>query len=409
MLQKTPKAQVNSKPEIVNNKQVALMDPGRHRVDGEPGLYLYVSPDEQIRRWIFRYTSPVTNRVTETGLDMAAHVSLSQAKSKAQDLRKQIANGICPIHAKRTERASVVTFREACDGWIATHKSSWKGGDNSSQMNSVRVLLYDHGKALAPVPVTNITPDLIQSTLEKLWSKYPNQARRALAMFERVLDYARAKGMRTGDNPASWRGMHQYRFARARKIDRKHYSALPYEQMPSFMRELRQRQERSRGAVALEFTILTACRSGETYGAQWLEIDWDKKLWTIPKERTKQGREHTVPLSDRVMEILALQKKYANGSKFIFCGYKRTRLADKTMFNVLNNMKLPATVHGFRSSFRDFCGNETDFAREHVEETLGHAIGGAVERAYRRQAALDKRREILQAWSVYCTGRFSLK
>jgi integrase len=337
-------------------------------------------------------------------------IALTDAKAKADGLRKQIANGVCPIAARRAERANAVTFREVADAWIETHKPAWKGGDDGSQMRNAKQLLHKHGAPLAHVPVSEVTPDRVQAALDKLWRRAPNQARRALGMWERVLDYAKAKGMRCGDNAASWRGCHEYRFPRRRAIDCGHYTAMDYQQMPSFMKALRLRQQERHGAgaLALEFTVLTAARSGETYGMTWSEINWDKQLWTIPKERIKGGREHVVPLCGRAIEILRLQQQYANVSPFVFTGHNRTRLADKSMASVLHYMKVKTTCHGFRSSFRDWAGDKTNFQREHIEACLAHRVGSAVELAYRRQSALEKRREILQAWAAFCGGDAAL-
>jgi integrase len=392
-------AAVARKPQVASNREVALMPPGKWRVEREPGLYLFVSPDGQVRRWLFRFTSPVTRKVTEAGLDLAPAVSLADAKDKAGVMRKQIAAGICPIQARRTDRANAVTFLEACDGWIATHKPAWKG---ASQMKNATVLLHQHGKALAAKRVADITPDDVQVALQALWTVTPLQARRALSMWERVFDFAKAKGMRQGSNPCEWRGLMEYRFPRVRRTGRGHYRAMPYQELPAFMKALRQKQERSTGAIALEFVILTCCRTGEALGATWEEIDFDNKLWTIPASRMKAGREHTVPLSERAMELLRLQKQYTKGSEFVFTGYRRTRFAEKGLLWVLRHMNVQASVHGFRSSFRDWCGNETNFAREPVEHCLAHQVGNAVEQAYRRQDALNKRRVIMDAWSTYC-------
>jgi integrase len=392
------------KMTLSSNLHVALMPPGRHRVEGETGLYLYVSPDEQVRRWLFRFTSPATKRVTETGLDMAAAVSLSQAKAKAGDLRKQIAQGVCPIAAKRNAKAEQTTFGEAADQWIETNKPSWKHVDAGSQMTNARVLLKQHGAPLANKRVAEITTDMVETALKPLLSQTPFQARRALGMWERVFDLAKAKGWREGDNPAAWRGNMEYRFPRQRKTDRGHYAALPYEQMPEFMKALRLRQERATGAVALEFLILTCARTGEVLGMRWDEIDWDKKLWALSAERTKQGRAHTVPLSERAMAILEQQKQYRNGSEFVFTGYRQTQMDNKSLAAQLRSMKIDTTVHGFRSTFRDYMGNETNFAREPVEHCLAHRLGNSVEQAYRRQDALNKRRVILSHWAEYCAG-----
>jgi integrase len=385
----------------ITNKSIALAPAGRHHA-GTKGLYLWVSPDGQVRRWLYRYTSPVTHRVTETGFGPVTVLTLAQAKKKANDYERMIAQDICPIHAKRAERASQTTFKQACDGWIATHQSAWKNGHGGSQMRNAKLCLFTHGKPLLDKPVAQITPDMVEAALKSLWKRTPLQGRRALEMFARVLDYAKAKGMRTGDNPADWKGMHQYRFARVRKEAHGHYAAMPYEGIPAFMQELRQRQGRSTGATCLEFTILTVCRTQEALGAQWSEINWDEKLWTIPAARMKTGDTHEVPLTERVMELLALQKQYSNGSEFIFMGNCRIRVENRVMRSVLQRMGVNVTVHGFRSSFRDWCGDETNFPRERVEACLAHRVGNSVELAYRRLTALEKRREILEAWSRFC-------
>jgi integrase len=247
--------------------------------------------------------------------------------------------------------------------------------------------------------MSHITTDQIQVALSDLWTKYPNQARRALNMWERVFDYAKAKGMRQGDNPAAWRGCHEYRWPKQRHAERGHFAALPYEQIPEFMNALRQKQGRSITAYALEFVVLTVCRSGEALNMSWSEIDWDNRVWTIPKMRTKQSRQHQVPLSTRAMELLLRQKEVSNGSPYVFTGYKR-QLSAMRWF--LKDMGYTVTVHGFRSSFRDWCGDCTEFAREHVESCLGHQVGNGTELAYRRSTALEKRRAIMQAWCKFC-------
>ena len=289
--------------------------------------------------------------------------------------------------------------------WIATHQSAWKDdsrGRGGSQMRNCRLLLFTHGKPLLDKPVNSITSDMVEAAVKGLWTKYPLQGRRTLEMFARVLDYARAKGMRRGDNPADWKGCHQYRFARVRKTERGHFAALSYEQMPEFMKELRLRQGRGVGSVALEFCILTASRTGEVLGMQWSEVDWTKQTWTVPASRMKMGLEHVVPLSNRVMEILRMQQQHSSGSGFVFEGYGRTRMEARTLRSILKRMSLSITVHGFRSTFRDFCGDQTNFQREHVEACLAHRVGNSVELAYRRKTALEKRREILDAWAAHC-------
>jgi integrase len=178
---------------------------------------------------------------------------------------------------------------------------------------------------------------------------------------------------------------------------------MDYQELPGFVKELRQRQDRGTGLLALEFTILTCVRTSEALGATWAEIDFEKKLWTIPAARMKAGKEHTVPLSDRAMEILKRQKDNSC-CEYVFTGKRRTKMADRAMWNMLFRVKTSITVHGFRASFRDWAGDMTTFQREIIEECLAHQIGNDVERAYRRQTALKKRQEIMQAWSAFCAG-----
>jgi integrase len=385
--------------QTFTNRNVVFAKPGRHHT-GVTGLYLFVSPDAQVRRWIFRYTSPATKRVTEHGLGCFPAVGPNDAKSKVLDLQRQIAAGVCPIQARRIAHTTCMTFGEACEAWVETHKPGWR---SASQLKNARVLLELHGKPLWVVPVSQITPNNVQVVLAGLWSKYPIQARRVLSMWERVLDFAKAKGMRQGDNPAAWKGCHQYRWPKTRTTDHGHYAAMDYVELPEFVSKLHVRQVRSVAARALEFLILTSARTGEVINAQWSEIDWDAKVWNLAATRTKQGRAHRVPLSARAIELLAMQKQCVNGSAYVFTGNGHGPLRSKAMAWVLHNIEQTAvTVHGFRSTFRNWAGDVTNFQREHIEECLGHQIGNAVERAYRRSDALQKRRAIMEAWASYC-------
>jgi integrase len=272
-------------------------------------------------------------------------------------------------------------------------------------MRNTTLLIHTHASAIAGKPVKDITPDMVQAALNKLWARAPVQARRALGVWESVLDFAKAKGWRQGENPCVWKGCHQYRWPKRRAADRGHHAALPYEDLPAFMQQLRQKQERSTGAIALEFLILTAMRTGEVLGATWDEIDFDKKQWVIPGARMKAGKEHVVPLPDRALEILNKQRQYSGGgSQFVFTGYNRTRMAPAAMIWVLKHMGVKVTVHGFRATFRTWTGNETTFSRVTCELALAHRCGDAVELAYRRGGELAKRRALMEAWSGFCAG-----
>jgi integrase len=294
----------------LTNRNIVFATPGRTHA-GVQGLYLYVSPDRQVRRWIFRYTSPVTRRANETGLGLVPVVTLADARDKALELHRQIAKGIDPVQAKRAERKAGITFAEVADAFIATHTPSW----GPSQHWNAKHLLHGHGKRLANVPVSQVTPATMQAALNNLWARAPDQARRTLKMWERVLDYAKAKDYRSGDNPAAWKANMEYRFPRRRATEYKHFTAMPYEQVPTFMQALRQKQKYT-SAIALEFLISTATRSGEVRNMQWSEVDWEQKLWIIPATRTKTAKQHRIPLSDRAIELLALQMQRANGSSF---------------------------------------------------------------------------------------------
>jgi integrase len=268
---------------------------------------------------------------------------------------------------------------------------------------------FNHGKPLLDKPVNQITDADVEKALMPLRSKYPHQARLALAMWASVFTFAKAHKLLTGDNPADWNGNHRFKWPKTPKA--KHFDALPHKCMPEFMNLLRQKQGRSPAAVALEFCILTASRISEVCGMQWEETDPDEKLWIIPAERTKANREHRVPLSDRAYELLSRQREYhdcgyANGSNYVFPGARRNKSMDpKTPLWVLRTIAADVTVHGMRSTFRDWAGDMTHHPRNHIEECLAHRVGSATEQSYRHGDAPEKRRVIMQQWADYCAGR----
>jgi integrase len=240
--------------------------------------------------------------------------------------------------------------------------------------------------------------------LKPIWTAKPETASRLRGRIEKVLDAAKAKGFRTTENPARWRGHLDHLLPKPLKLSRGHHAAMPYEELPAFMGELRQRQVTA--ALALEFCILTAARSGEVLGCRWSEIDLDKKVWTVPAHRMKAGREHRVPLSGRVVAILR-ELAEADARPFVFPGQARNKpLSNMAMDMMLRRMKRDAaTVHGFRSSFRDWAGNVSNFPREIIETALSHVIGDKAEQAYRRSDALEKRRKLMEAWATFCEPR----
>ncbi len=269
------------------------------------------------------------------------------------------------------------------------HKAQWKN------------TLATYAASLRDKPVDTVGTDDVLAVLTPIWTKKAETASRLRGRIEKVLDAAKAKGFREGENPARWRGHMDHLLPRPSKLSRGHHAAMPYEEVAGFIAELRKRE--SPAALALEFCILTAARSGEVLGARWSEIDLEKKIWVVPANRMKAGREHRVPLSGRTVSIL---KRLAglNMGEFVFPGQKLKRpLSTMAMKMVLRRMRVEgATVHGFRSSFRDWAGNVTDFPREVTETALAHVIGDKAEQAYRRGDALDKRRKLMDAWAAYC-------
>jgi integrase len=249
--------------------------------------------------------------------------------------------------------------------------------------------------------VDEIDTAAILDVLKSLWTAKPETASRLRGRIEAVLDAAKAQGHRSGENPAAWRGHLAHLLAKRTVLSRGHHAALPYADLPAFMAELRDRD--AMAALALEFCILTATRSGEVLGAEWAEIDLTAKVWTIPAARMKAAREHRVPLSDRAHAILAKLAE-AKTSAFVFPGQRAGKpLSNMAMEMVLRRMKRDAvTVHGFRSAFRDWAGNETSFPREIAEAALAHVVGDKAEQAYRRGDALEKRRALMSAWASHC-------
>ena len=276
-----------------------------------------------------------------------------------------------------------------------------QGFRNEKHRAQWRSTLKQHAKPLLSIPVDAITTADVLKCLKPIWTRIPETASRVRGRIEKVLDAAKAKGHRTGENPAAWKGNLVHFLSARQKLTRGHFEAMPYDQVPAFMKRLRAMDAVARRA--LEFTILTAARSGEIRGAKWNEIDVEAKVWTVPAQRMKMGREHRVPLSDRALAILAETKPMTMGDGLIFPGRHGRPLSGMTLDAVLRRLKCkPITVHGFRSAFRDWAGEATLFPREIAEAALAHIVGDATERAYRRGDALEKRRELMSAWERHC-------
>jgi integrase len=366
---------------------------GRHADGG--GLYLQIKNGG--RSWIFIYRDRATNKQRNVGFGSINSVPLGEARQFAAAARLMLAKGIDPLADKKAKRAALKkaqTFGDYCDEFL---KSALAGFNNEKHRYQWRATLTNDAAALRPILLRDITTDDVRKVLEPIWHKKHETARRLRQRIERVLDAAKAAGLREGDNPARWKGNLQPFFG-SQKRAKAHLPAIPYPEMPAFMSELRERSSTS--ARALEFTILTAARSGEVRGATWGEIDLEEKLWIVPAERMKTKRLHRVPLTSAAIALLTKLTK-GKPNQLIFAGKEGNPFSDTAMLECLRDLRCGVTVHGFRSSFRDWVGDETSFPREIAEAALAHTIEDSTEAAYRRSDALRRRRDLMELWDGY--------
>jgi integrase len=327
---------------------------------------------------------------------------LAEAREKAASARRKIAQGLNPID-ERKRTGGVPTFGEVADDVRGALSEGFRNEKHKAQWKST---LETYAAPLRGTPVDLIATDDVLTVLKPIWTTKAETASRVRGRIERILDAAKARGFRHGENPARWRGHLDHLLARPSKLARGHHAAMPYEDVAAFTAKLRKREATS--ALALELCILTAARTGEILGMRWLEIDLDKRIWTVPANRMKAGREHRIPLSPRAVAILRRLERMKAG-EFVFPGRARNKpLSNMAMEMVLRRMKVEdATVHGFRSSFRDWAGNVSNFPREVTETALAHVIVDKAEQAYRRSDALEKRRKLMDAWAAYCEPKTS--
>ena len=375
-------------------RKVETAKPGVY-VDGQ-GLRLVVGATGT-RKWVFRFMR--RGRSQEMGLG-GSDVSLAMARERAADARRTLAAGRNPIDAARLAQVGQPTFGQVADEFVAAKQSEWRNGKHRAQWT---MTLQRYCGPLRALPVDEIDTAAVLEILKPLWTRVPETASRLRGRIETVLDAARARGLIGPNeaNPARWRGHLDKLLPKRQKLTRGHHAAMPFADVPQFMASLQKRDAVT--ALALEFVILTAARSGEALGARWAEIDFQNAIWTVPAARMKAGRTHRVPLSRRALVIIK-KLHAARTGEFIFPGQRPDKpLSGMAMEMILRRMKADgATVHGFRSSFRDWCGEVSTFPREVAEAALAHVAGDATERAYRRGDALEKRRELMEAWGAYC-------
>lgn len=395
--------------------------PGRH-ADGD-GLHLLVKqptpeaiknakagqPAKGARSWVYRFM--LKGRSHDIGLGAAGPggISLADARTARDALRLKVKAGIDPLEERQRQatealaaaqaaRIAGITFKAVAEAYIGANEGSWRNDKHRQQWrNTLASYVYP---VLGELPVTDIATAHVLKILEPIWQDKPETASRIRGRVETVLDAAKARGYREGENPARWRGHIAQILPPRSRLTRGHHKAMPYEAIPAFMAKLRERN--ATAALALEFVILTATRTSEVLGATWAEVDLDKAIWTVPASRMKAGKEHRIPLSTRAVKILEAVKPLGEAS--LFPADKGGKLSTMAMAMLLRRMKLDCTVHGFRSSFRDWADDCTGYAHEVCEMALAHVIGNKSEAAYRRGDLFDKRRRLMADWATYCTS-----
>jgi integrase len=368
------------------------------------GLYLKVTATGS-KSWIFRYT--VAGKTRDAGLGAYPEVGLARARELAAADRSLVEAGLDPVAKRRQDRLAadqsarrIPTFQEAAERVIANQEAGWRNAKHRAQWRST-LKTYAYPK-IGMIPVNAVDTAAVVEILEPIWKVKPETASRLRGRIEAVLNWARARGYRTGENPATWRGHLATQFpTKSRLRPVRHHPSMPYSQVAAFVAELR--QETSVAARALEFVILTAVRTNEALGAKWDEVDLENKIWTIPADRMKAKRTHRVPLSKRAIEVLREMLEIRHGP-LVFPGRDGdVRLSDMAMAMILRRKKRDvASVHGFRTSLRVWAAEKTSFPREIAEEALAHKLKDSVEAAYRRTDLLEKRRMLMEAWASYC-------
>ena len=390
-----------------------LIKPGLYGDGG--GLTLQITK-AGVKSWLFRFMRE--GKAYGMGLGPTHTFSLAEARQKALAARKLLADGLNPLTAKKEmlsakalERARMMSFDQCSKAYIEAHKSSWKNAKHIDQWTNT--LATYASPVFGQLPVAEIDTALVVKCLTPIWQTKTETASRLRGRIESVLGWATTSGYRTGENPARWKGHLENLLANISKSSRtKNHPSLPWQRIGDFMAALKTRE--GNAARAIEFTILTACRSGEVRGAQWSEFDFKEKVWTIPAERMKARREHQVPLSKAALAMLASMPR---SGKFVFPGTKGQPLSDMSLTAVIRRMNSDeskpiwvdaagggVTVHGFRSAFRMWTAETTAYPREVAEHALAHKLPDVVERAYQRGTQFLKRQSLMAEWGSYCTA-----
>ena len=398
-----------------------LKKPGLHTVGGVTGLKLQVTASGA-RSWILRAT--IAGKVRDIGLGSCSNITLKQARELAREMHQQIQQGNDPVHERRqkrsklaSERAKVKSFDQCAEEYISLQESKWKGPKQAAQW---RASLRDYASPfIGRLSIADIDTSHIVDVLQPIWVTKTETATRVRGRIERILSFATTSGYRKGDNPARLSGHLDNLLPKASMVKQKnHHAALPYHDIGRFMVDLKTRN--TTASRALAFIIFTASRSGEVRGAKWTEINFNATQWTIPASRMKAKREHVVPLSKEALAILKNQKAEGIDSEYVFPGARGGEMSDMTISKLVKSMHKKAserglsgyvdsmqgnkiaTPHGFRSTFRDWAGEQTNFQRDVIEHALAHQLKDKAEAAYQRKTSIPKRIKLMQAWADYC-------
>jgi len=398
---------IMTKGNILTARKVeTAKDPGYYGDGG--GLYLQILPSGS-KTWIYRFQLAGKRRDMGIGSasDPSTKLTLADARERALALRRMVKAGIDPIRERnakatetRVETVKATKFCEAATDYIADHRAAWRNAKHADQWTStLKTYAYP---VLGDLALQVIDTERVMRVLRPIWSAKPETASRVRGRIEAILDWATVRGFRSGENPARWKGHLQALFPAKNKVAKaRHHAALAYDTLPDFMAALRVAD--GMGARALHFAILTAARTGEVLGAKWAEFDLDARLWIVPGERMKAGKEHRVPLSEPAILFLHDLRAVRRG-EYVFAGSKSDRpLSNMSLLMCLRRLgRNDLTVHGFRSTFRDWVAEQTSFPGEVAEMALAHTIGDKVEAAYRRGDLFEKRRQLAAEWATYC-------
>jgi integrase len=397
-------------PKKLNNVLTPLAvknaKPGRHADGG--GLHLLVK-ESGTRSWVYRFMLNGKSRDIGLGAAGPNGMSLADARDARDALRLKVKGGIDPLEERQQQAAEAlaavqaakvagITFRAVAETYIGANEESWRNDKHRQQWkNTLATYVYP---VIGDLPVAEVGTAHVLKILEPIWRVKAETASRVRGRMETILDTAKARGYRDGENPARWRGHIEQILPARSRLTRGHHKAMPYDAIPAFVGALQRRD--AVAALALEFTILTAARTGEVIGANWGEVDLEKAMWTIPASRMKATKEHRVPLSPRALEILAVTKGLH--SEWLFPAMKGGKISGMAMSMLLRRMKIDVTVHGFRSSFRDWSAECSSYAHEVCEMALAHVISNKAEAAYRRGDLFEKRRCLMNDWATFCVS-----